>query len=49
VAIVGNQLRETRAPMNRTGIRISAEARDIELAKNSLEGFAHDVRDERPA
>jgi nitrous oxidase accessory protein NosD len=47
VTIVGNDLRETRGPMNRTGIRIAAEAERIELADNRIEGFAHTVRDQR--
>ncbi len=40
VRIVGNEIRETRQPMSRIGIRISAEASGIELNSNKVEGFA---------
>ncbi|MCA9026257.1 MAG: right-handed parallel beta-helix repeat-containing protein [Planctomycetaceae bacterium] len=40
VRIVSNEIRETRQPMNRIGIRISAEATGIELNGNQLNGFA---------
>ena len=49
VRIVGNELRETRMPMNRTGIRIAAEAGPVELAGNSIEGFAQPMDDLRTA
>lgn len=49
VRIVGNDLRETRMPMNRTGIRIAAEAGSVELADNSIEGFAQPMNDLRAA
>ncbi|MGD9856874.1 MAG: right-handed parallel beta-helix repeat-containing protein [Planctomycetaceae bacterium] len=38
--ITGNEIQETRAPMNRIGIRVSAHATGIELAENTIEGFA---------
>jgi len=47
--IVGNELRETREPANRVGVRIAAGAERIELADNRIEGFAQPIRDERPA
>jgi len=47
--IIRNEIRETRQPMNRTGIRISATAQRIELADNMIEGFARTVVDQRPA
>jgi hypothetical protein len=47
VHIVGNELCETRMPMNRTGIRIAAEAGTIDLARNHIEGFAREVDDQR--
>ncbi|HPM79933.1 MAG TPA: right-handed parallel beta-helix repeat-containing protein [Candidatus Anammoximicrobium sp.] len=47
--IAGNELRETREPANRVGIRISAGSERIELADNRIEGFSQAVRDERPA
>ena len=47
VRILGNEIRETREPMNRTGIRIAAEAGEISLADNVIEGFARPVSDGR--
>ena len=47
VHLVGNVLRETRAPMRRTGVRVSAEAGAVELADNRFEGFATEVVDLR--
>ena len=47
--IVGNEIRETREPANRIGIRIAEEAGDVQLAKNTIEGFASAVRDLRSA
>ena len=47
VQITGNNLRETRGPMRRLGIRIGGQAQRIELADNSIEGFAETIRDER--
>lgn len=44
VRIVGNQIQETRAPMNRTGIRIASTATRIELAENTIHGFATAVQ-----
>jgi len=45
--IAHNQLRETRDPASRIGIRLGAETRDIELIDNQIEGFALDVSDLR--
>ena len=47
--IIGNEIRETRQPMNRTGIRISPTAQRVELADNTIEGFARSVNDQRTA
>lgn len=47
VTIADNALRETRAPMQRTGIRIGKDARQIELEQNVVDGFAVRVSDER--
>lgn len=47
--IIGNEIIETRGPMNRIGIRVSSEAGAVELADNSITGFARDVVDERAA
>jgi hypothetical protein len=46
--IIGNDLRETRGAMNRTGIHVAATAERIELRDNRIEGFAQAIRDERP-
>ena len=45
IQIVGNQLRETRAPLRRTGLRVSAQAGTIKLADNRFEGFDKEVVD----
>jgi len=42
-----NTIREMRGPAQRTGLRISAEARDITLVDNRFEGFASEVVDLR--
>lgn len=47
VRILNNEIRETRQPMNRTGIRIGSEAGKIELADNAIEGFHTEVLDQR--
>lgn len=47
VRIVGNEIREERGPMRRTGIRIASVAGTIELAENTIEGFARAVVDQR--
>lgn len=49
LTIVGNELRETREPLDRTGIHLAAQAGRIRLDANTIEGFAHGVRDERTA
>lgn len=47
--ILENELTESRGPKQRVGVRIAAEAGAIELAKNTLAGFATDVLDLRSA
>lgn len=47
VKLLGNELKETREPKQRIGIRISKESSGIELADNSLAGFATPVLDLR--
>ncbi|MGE0760388.1 MAG: right-handed parallel beta-helix repeat-containing protein, partial [Pirellulaceae bacterium] len=47
VRIVGNTIRETRQPMSRTGIRISAQAERILLSDNAIDGFAQGIDDRR--
>jgi hypothetical protein len=38
-----NTLRETRAPAQRTGIRLGADTKNIALVDNQIQGFAQDV------
>ena len=40
VVIAANEIRETRQPMQRIGIRVGKETRDIKLADNRIEGFS---------
>ena len=47
VAIIKNELRETRKPLSRVGIRIGAETRDISYMDNQIEGFAVPISDLR--
>lgn len=45
VIIAGNEILETRGAAQRIGIRIGEKAKNIELADNSVTGFAEAVRD----
>ncbi|MEO2048553.1 MAG: right-handed parallel beta-helix repeat-containing protein [Pirellulales bacterium] len=45
--LVSNILRETRGPAKRIGIRIANEAGAVTLEKNTIEGFATNVLDQR--
>jgi hypothetical protein len=47
VAIVGNEIRETRQPLSRVGIRVSPEAKDIRVEANRIEGFSREISDLR--
>src|SRR5262249_25651863 len=47
ITLARNQLRETRAPRSRVGIRIGARTRDVRLIDNTMEGFAVDLSDLR--
>jgi parallel beta-helix repeat protein len=49
VAIIKNDIRETRQPMQRTGIRIGKHADSITLATNRIEGFSVAIFDQRKA
>ncbi len=49
VRITGNEIREDRAPMNRTGVRISEKAGTVTLDGNTIEGFANRIVDQRQA
>jgi hypothetical protein len=45
VVVVKNDLRETRAPASRIGIRIAAEAQDTRCEDNRIEGFSVAIAD----
>ncbi len=47
VAISQNELRETRQALKRIGVRIGAQARNVQLDENRIEGFALDISDLR--
>ena len=47
VRIVGNEIRETRMPMKRTGVRIAKEVGKIMLAENKIAGFSTAILDQR--
>jgi hypothetical protein len=49
VSLARNEIRETRQPMSRIGIRIGAKASEVKLAGNRLFGLATEVRDLRPS
>jgi hypothetical protein len=49
IRIAGNEIREDRAPMNRTGIRIAEKAGTVTLDRNTIEGFANQIVDQRQA
>ncbi|HVX64095.1 MAG TPA: right-handed parallel beta-helix repeat-containing protein [Pirellulales bacterium] len=43
VAISGNEIRETRQPLERIGIRVGKETRQITLSNNRIEGFSQSI------
>ena len=45
VTLEANEIRETRKPMDRIGVRIGKQARDVTLQQNSFEGFRRNVVD----
>lgn len=47
LTIARNEISETREPMQRTAIRISAAADRIQLADNRIQGFANPIVDQR--
>jgi hypothetical protein len=47
VIIARNEIRETRPPMSRIGIRIGPQAGNVELTDNRIEGYAVEVSDLR--
>jgi hypothetical protein len=47
ITVARNEVRETRAPMRRVGVRIAEKTRDVRLVDNRIEGFAVSVADLR--
>lgn len=47
ITLAHNEIRETRQPMKRIGVRIGAETREVRLVENRIEGFAVAVSDLR--
>ena len=47
IRIADNEIRETRKPMQRIGIRVASDVQRVELANNQIEGFATEVFDQR--
>jgi hypothetical protein len=47
VALVQNELRETRQPLSRIGVRLGPQTREIQLIENVTEGFAVPISDLR--
>lgn len=47
IKLVSNELRETREPLKRVGVRISSGAGDVELVENRIDGFAQSIDDRR--
>ena len=47
VTFVKNEIRETRKPLSRIGIRVGAETKDIRFEDNKIEGIAMPVSDLR--
>ena len=43
VTIAANDLRETRGPAERVGIRLGPETKNIRLSENRITGFRRDV------
>jgi len=47
ITLVKNELRETRQPMRRIGVRLGPQVGTVTLADNHVQGFATDVSDLR--
>jgi hypothetical protein len=43
ITIARNEIRETRQPLTRIGVRIGSETRDVTLADNCIEGFSKSI------
>jgi hypothetical protein len=49
IVLARNEIRETRMPMKRVGIRLGAQSGAVELVENKIEGLAVAVADLRKA
>jgi hypothetical protein len=49
ISLASNEIRETRDPAQRVGIRLGPQTRDIRLGNNQFAGLSRDVEDLRPA
>ena len=47
IQLTGNQIRETREPMRRVGVRLGENAGVVKLIENQIEGFSVEVADFR--
>ena len=47
IQLSGNQIQETREPMQRIGVRLGESAGTVKLAENKIEGFATAITDLR--
>ena len=47
ITIARNEIRETREPMSRVGVRIGEKAGDVELTENRIDGYSVAVSDLR--
>jgi len=47
ISLARNDIRETRRPESRIGVRIGAKAKNVSLADNCIEGFSRQVSDLR--
>ncbi len=43
VTIARNEIRETRGPMKRIGVRLGENTRDVKLVENRIDGFAEQI------
>ena len=47
IRIINNEIRESREPAQRTGIRIAEQVGPVEIERNRIEGFATPIADQR--
>ena len=43
ITLKKNEIRETREPAKRTGVRVGPETKDVKLIENRIEGFSTKV------